>query len=68
MNAPSESTSEGLISLAEASARLGVTIHTTRRWVKEGKLKGYKLGDRTYRLNPADLDAFIQGKAVSTDV
>ena len=54
----------GLIDLAEAASRLGVTIATTRRWVREGKIKGYKLGGRTYRLDPEDIKIFIRTHAV----
>lgn len=60
----SDTQTTGLIDLAEAASRLGVTIATTRRWVREGKLKGYKLGGRTYRLDPEDVKIFIRTHAV----
>ena len=59
---------EGLIDLHEAAAMLGVTMFTARRWVKEGKLRGFKLGGRTYRLDPADVKSFIKSNEVANEV
>lgn len=35
-----------LMNLKEACEMLGIHIDTGRRWIKEGKLKGHKLGRR----------------------
>jgi excisionase family DNA binding protein len=33
-----------MISVAEASRRVGRTPHTIRRWMREGKLRSYRFG------------------------
>jgi excisionase family DNA binding protein len=33
-----------MISVAEASRRVGSTPHTIRRWMREGKLRSYRFG------------------------
>ena len=54
-----------MIDLSETAKRLGVEISTARRWVRQGKLQGYKLGGRTYRIKPADVDAFLEARLVT---
>ena len=54
------------IDLNVAATKLGITAHTCRKWVRSGKLKGFKLGSRTYRVYPSDLDAFIKSTEVTT--
>jgi len=53
-----------LIDLTHAATMLGVTVHTARRWVRLGRLKGYKLGGRTYRIKRSDVRAFIEASEV----
>lgn len=54
-----------MIDLTETAKRLGVEISTARRWVRQGKLQGYKLGGRTYRIKPTDVDAFLEARLVT---
>ncbi len=54
------------IDLHQAAGMMGISMHTCRRWVREGKIKGYKLGGRTYRLYPSDVQAFIKSNEVSS--
>lgn len=48
-----------LIRLEEAARRLGVSMTTVRRLIDAGELKAVRVG-RVYRMDPRDLDAFIQ--------
>lgn len=57
-----------LIPLAEAARRMGVSDKTIRRWIKRGRLAGFRRGDATRGqlfVSPDDLDAQIQ--PVETD-
>lgn len=56
--------SDELINLTEAAQRLGVEMTTARRWVKQGKLPGYKLGGRTYRIKATDVEKFLESRRV----
>jgi len=42
----------------EVSDLLRVSIHTVRRWIKEGKLPAYKVG-RVWRISKVDLDKWL---------
>jgi excisionase family DNA binding protein len=42
----------------EVSDLLRVSIHTVRRWIKEGKLPAYKVG-RVWRISKTDLDKWL---------
>lgn len=53
-----------LITLTEAADRLGVEMTTVRRWVRQGKLPGFKLGGRTYRIKASDVDTFLESRRV----
>ena len=45
------------VSLAEAAVYLGVNIRTIRRQIADGRLTGYRLGDRLIRIDLDELDA-----------
>jgi excisionase family DNA binding protein len=50
----------GLLTLTEASAVLGVSKITLRRWTKSGALRCVRIGRRKdRRFRPADLEEFI---------
>ena len=51
------------ISTEEAAERLGVCSETIRNYVRAGKLKAYKIGYRTIRIDPDDLKVFVLGGA-----
>ena len=42
---------DGWITPAQAAIRLGVSVDTVRRWIRQGKLKAHKEGDR-YWIDP----------------
>ena len=44
----------GLLTLDEVASRLGVHVKTARRFVREGRLKAYRVG-RQYRVSARDL-------------
>lgn len=47
------------ITLAEAAERLSVTERTIRNLIARGQLPGYRLGSRTIRVQPADVDTLL---------
>jgi excisionase family DNA binding protein len=48
-----------LLSTAIAGKRLGVHPQTIRNWIREGRLRGYRVGHQL-RVDPADLAAFLR--------
>jgi excisionase family DNA binding protein len=54
---------EELLSPQEAAGRLGVSVYTVRRWIKEGKLRAFKPG-KEYRLREPDLEEFLRAREV----
>jgi excisionase family DNA binding protein len=53
-----------LLTVQEVAARLKMNPETVRRWLREGKLRGYLLGgDRGgYRVAESDLNAFLAAR------
>ena len=52
---------ERLLTTEEIAAILSVHPRTVMRWLREGKLKGLKVG-RLWRVRLEDLEAFIRGE------
>jgi excisionase family DNA binding protein len=52
-----------LLSVAEASARLGVSPLTTRSWIRQRRLPCVRLGRRVL-LDPRDIERFIDDNRV----
>jgi excisionase family DNA binding protein len=46
---------EKMLTPEEVAMRLSVTPNTVRTWLREGSLKGVKLGKRIWRIKEADL-------------
>ncbi len=45
----------------QAAEELQVSLVTLMGWLREGRLKGYKIGDgRLWRIKESDLEAFLQ--------
>lgn len=45
----------------EVAEKLKVHVQTVRRWLREGELRGYLLGDRAgYRIRKTDLVTFLE--------
>lgn len=55
-----EATPEEVESIDAAAQRLDVGGRTIRRWVAEGRVRGYRLGPRQLRVSSADLDALLE--------
>lgn len=53
-----------LMSVREAARRIGVADRVLRQAVRSGDLPAFKLGKRTLRVKPADLDDWIQNRRV----
>jgi len=53
-------TDEPEMTLAEAAARLRLNPETIRRWLKAGRLRGYRPGGTKagWRIRASDLEAF----------
>lgn len=54
-----------LLTVNQVAARLGVTIYSVRRYLGDGRLKGFKLGgngksNRPWRIRECDLEAFME--------
>ena len=47
-----------LLTPDEVGARLKITTQTVKDWLREGKIKGFKMG-RLWRIKEEDLEAFI---------
>jgi excisionase family DNA binding protein len=52
-----------LLSLQEAADRLGVSVYTVRRWIKDGKLRAFKPG-KEYRVREPDFEEFLRTREV----
>jgi excisionase family DNA binding protein len=52
-----------LLTTDEVAEQLGLTRRTVQRWLKDGLLASYQFGKGkgiTYRIDPKDLEAFLQ--------
>jgi excisionase family DNA binding protein len=58
---------EELLSPEQAGERLGVSVYTVRRWIKEGKLRAFRPG-KEYRIREADLEEFLRAREVRPKV
>ncbi|HZQ37077.1 MAG TPA: helix-turn-helix domain-containing protein [Dehalococcoidia bacterium] len=56
---------ESELTVAEVAARLRLNPETVRRWLKAGRLRGYRLGGTKagWRVRVSDLEAFKQRAA-----
>jgi excisionase family DNA binding protein len=54
---------ERLIDVPTAAARLGISRHTVRAWIRAGRLPHVRLGRRVL-LQVTELDAFVRAHAV----
>lgn len=44
---------------AEAARRLGVEVQTVYNYISDGRLRAYRLGDKTIRLNLDDVENLL---------
>src|SRR5262245_3071947 len=50
---------ETMLTPEEVAQRLKVTERTVYRWLQTGRVRGYKLGARLWRIEPPDLQKFL---------
>lgn len=50
-----------LISVKEAAKTASVSTQTVRRWIHSGQLPYMKISARLFRIDPEDLNQFING-------
>lgn len=64
----SESTAstERLLTAADVADRLRVSTMTVYRLIASGRLTGIRLGDKSMRVRPADLDAYIAASTTAS--
>ena len=48
----------------EIAGKFNVSGVVVRKWLREGKLKGMKLGGKLWRISEADLDEFVRNGIV----
>ena len=53
-----------LLSLRQAARKIGVADRVLRQAVRSGDLPAFRLGQRTMRVKPADLEDWIQNRRV----
>ena len=54
----------GLITKKEAAERLSVSVRTLEGLIARGQLPAYKIGPKSVRLRPEDLEAYLAGHVV----
>ena len=52
-----------LLTPEQVAERLAISRLTVMKWLRQGKIRGQKLGRKTWRVNPEDLEAFLQRRA-----
>ena len=62
-----EEKSENLLTMEEAIETLSTTRATFYRWLRAGKIKGFKVG-RQWRFRQEDIDQFLKGKRPKADL
>jgi excisionase family DNA binding protein len=53
--------SETYLTPEEAAARYKLKVGTVRKWLRQGKLKGFKVAGTLWRISEAELERFING-------
>ena len=61
-----ENRAEQFLTTQEVAGLLKVSIHTVRRWIKEGHLPAYKVG-RGLRIKKANLDQWIEQRSTASN-
>ena len=49
-----------LLTPEQVAERLAISRLTVMKWLRTGKIRGRKLGRKTWRVDPDELDAFLQ--------
>jgi excisionase family DNA binding protein len=64
MFSPDEAAPDRLLPLTEVAALCGCSTRSLWRWIADGRLPAYKLGDRLVRVKPEDVASLLQPLAV----
>jgi excisionase family DNA binding protein len=57
-----------LLTPEQVAVRLAISRLTAMKWLRPSKIPGHKLGRKTWRIDPADLDAFLQRQTAARGV
>lgn len=53
---------EPLLTVEQVAQTLQVHPETVRRWLREGRLQGYRISRRAgYRVRPSEIERFLRG-------
>ncbi|WP_191498640.1 helix-turn-helix domain-containing protein [Mycobacterium simulans] len=52
-----------LLSTAQAAEYLGISVRTLFNYRQAGKLSAYRVGEKLWKYDPADLENFVSKKA-----
>jgi excisionase family DNA binding protein len=50
---------EGLITVPQAAAEIGVSVFTIQRWVRTGRINGKRVGDRKTYVRRREVEAAV---------
>ena len=53
---------EKIYTVEEIAEKLKVRDYTVRGWLRTGKLQGFKMGGRDWRVKESELSKFINGR------
>jgi excisionase family DNA binding protein len=62
-------TTDRLLTVEETAQQLSLSTETIRRWLRDGRLRGVRLGERRagWRIAERDLAAFIHDRIAKTE-
>ena len=56
---------EGLLTVQQSAEVLGCSVGTIRNWIREGRLRAYRVGPRLLRIKPDDLEKTLRSYSKS---
>ena len=62
---PKGRVSEKYLTLNLAASLLHVHAHTVKRWLREGRLKGYRISERKVLISRQDVEKFIKESTIN---
>jgi excisionase family DNA binding protein len=62
------SRNDELLTIKEAAALLKMSVVTVRRWLKQGRLVGYRVGPRSIRLRRCDVEVLLESTHVEETI